>query len=80
MIPFLPSLSNNDTILLREIILGDLQVQRRGPLPRPARDVVVGAVAGAEPASEIAGFADGDAAEVCADACLYVRVNLPGAL
>lgn len=32
----------------------------------------MGAVAGAEPASEIAGFANGDAAEVCADACFHI--------
>lgn len=29
----------------------------------------MGAVAGAEPASVVAGLADGDAAEMCADAC-----------
>lgn len=33
------------------------------------------AVAGAEPASEVAGFADGDTAEVCADAFLTPDVS-----
>ena len=62
-------LSNHHLLILREIILRHRQIQRRGALSRPARDVVVGAVTGAEPASEVAGFAYGDAAEVGADAC-----------
>ena len=34
----------------------------------------MGAVAGAEPASEIARFADGDASEVGADACMTIAL------
>ena len=62
--------SNGNFTFLRKAVLRDLQIQRRRPLSRPARDVVVRAVAGAEPASEVAGFANGDAAEVGADACV----------
>ena len=61
--------SDNHLLVIREIIRGHRQIQRRGALPRAARDVVVRAVAGAEPAAEVAGFAYGDAAEVRAYAC-----------
>lgn len=60
---------NNHLLVLREVILGHRQVQRRRALPRAPGDVVVRAVAGAEPAAEVAGFANGDAAEVCAYSC-----------
>ncbi len=64
-----PELSTNDNgLLLRERILRDFQVQWRRPFSRAPGDVVVRAVAGAKPASEIAGFANGDATEMCADA------------
>ena len=66
---FRPSSSNNHLLILREFILGHRQIQRRWALSRAPGDVVVRAVAGAEPAAEIARFPDGDAAEVCADSC-----------
>jgi len=65
----LPHSSNNHLLILREFILRHRQIQRRGALPRAAGDVVVRAVAGAEPAAEVAGFAYRHAAEVGADAC-----------
>ena len=54
--------SNHHLLILREFILGHRQIQRRRAFPRPAGDVVVGAVAGAEPAAKVARFADGHAA------------------
>ncbi len=55
---------NNNLLILREPILRHRQIQRRRPLSHPPGDIVVGAVAGTEPAAEVAGFANGDAAEV----------------
>lgn len=67
--PSLLSTSTHDQlVVLGEVVRGDLQVERRGALAYAARDVVVRAVARAEPASEVAGLADGDASEMCADA------------
>ena len=60
--------TNNQTLLGRKLIPGHLQIQRRRPLPDPATDIVVAAVAGTEPAAEIARLADGDAAQMRADA------------
>ena len=60
--PTSPSSADNYLLVLRKVILRHRQIQRRGAFPRPARDVVVRAVAGAEPAAEVAAFADGDAA------------------
>ena len=54
--------SDNHLILLRKLVLRHRQVQRRGPLASAPGDVVVRAVAGTEPAAEIAGFANGHAA------------------
>lgn len=61
--------SNNYLIILGEIILRHRQIQGRRPLPRSSRDVVVRAVAGAEPTSEVAGLAYGDAAKMRTYAC-----------
>ena len=62
---FRNALTNDYLALFREIVLGDLEVERGGSLSYAAGDVVVGTVAGAEPAAEVAGFADGDASEMC---------------
>lgn len=64
-----PSSPDNHFVVVREVVFRHRQVQRGGALPRAPGDVVVRAVAGAEPAAEIAGFANGDAAEVGAYAC-----------
>jgi hypothetical protein len=76
--PFLPLLlktnreptllTNHQLLVLGEIVLGNLQVQRRRALSNPAGDVIMRAVARAEPAAEVAGLADGDTAQVCAHA------------
>lgn len=66
---FHPSSSNNHLLILREFVLRHRQIQRRRALSRTPGDVVVRAVAGAEPAPEVARFANGDTAEVCAHAC-----------
>lgn len=61
-------LSNNQTLLGREIISRHLQIQRRGPLPRPPTDIVMTPMARAEPAPEITRLANRHTAQVCADA------------
>ena len=61
-------LTDDDEAFLGELVLGNLEVQRRGPLPDPARAVVVRAVARAIVAAERAGVGDGDAAQVGAHA------------
>ncbi len=65
---FAAHLTNNQFFFLGEVVLWDLEVQRRGPLADAAGDVVVGAVAGAKPTTVVARLADGDTAEMCADA------------
>jgi hypothetical protein len=62
-------LPNDHLAVLGEVVLGNLEVERRRALSYAARDVVVGAVAGAEPAAEVAGLADGDTSEMGADTC-----------
>ena len=61
-------LADDDQAFLGELVLGNLEVQRRGPLPDPARAVVVRAVARAIVAAEGPGVSDGDAAQVGAHA------------
>jgi hypothetical protein len=61
-------LTNDDLVLFWEVILWHLQIQRRRSFSYAARDIVVGTVAGTEPAAEVSGFADWDASEVSADA------------
>jgi hypothetical protein len=72
MSPIQPSqkrrLTDNNRAFLGEVVCGDLEVERGRSLSYAARDVVVGAVAGAEPAAKVAGLADGDASEMGADA------------
>ena len=62
-------LTNHHLAVLGEIVLGNLEVERRRSLSYAARDVVVGSVAGAEPAAKVAGLADGDTSEMGADTC-----------
>jgi hypothetical protein len=50
-----------------EFVFRNLEIERRWPLPYASRDIVVRAVAWAEPASEIACFADGNATKMCTD-------------
>ena len=47
--------------------MGNLQVQRSGTLPDTAGDVVVGAVARAEPAAVVTGLTDRNTTKVGAD-------------
>lgn len=61
------SLTDDELAVLGEIVLGDLEVQRRGALAYTSGDVVVGTVAGAEPATEVAGLADGHTSQMRAD-------------
>ena len=68
-------LTDNQLAVVREVVLGDLEVKRGGSFPDAAGDVVVGTVAGAEPAAEVAGLADGHATQVCADACFPVSTT-----
>ena len=63
-----PRLTDNQLAVVGEVVRGDLEVERGGAFPDAARDVVVGAVAGAEPTAKVAGLADGHATQVCADA------------
>lgn len=63
------NLTNDNLALLGEVVCGDLEVERGGSLSYAARDVVVGSVAGAEPAAKVAGLADGHTTEMGADTC-----------
>lgn len=61
-------LTNNNLALLWEVVLWDLEVERCGSLSYTARDVVVRTVAGAEPASKVAGLANGHTTQMGAHA------------
>ncbi len=61
-------LTDNDLALLGEVVRRNLEVEGGGSLSYAARDVVVGSVAGAEPAAKVAGLTDGHTTEVSADA------------
>lgn len=63
----LSCLTDDDLALLGEVVLGDLEVERRRALADAARDVVVRTVAGAEPTAEFTSLADGDTTKVGAD-------------
>jgi len=60
--------TNDQRHILREIVCRNLKVKWSRSLPYTAGNIVMGAMARAEPASEVAGFADGHASQVCADA------------
>jgi hypothetical protein len=62
-------LTDDNLALLGEVVRGDLEVERRRSLSYATRDVVVGSVAGAEPAAKVAGLADGDTTKMGADTC-----------
>lgn len=60
-------LTNDEDLVLGELVLGNLQVQRGRALSDTARDIVVGAVARAEPAAVVTGLANGYTTKVSAD-------------
>jgi len=55
-------LTNNEEAIFHELVGRDLKVERGRAFPDSARSVVVGAVAGAVVAAEVAGICDGNAA------------------
>jgi len=65
-------LTNHYLAILGEVVLRNLKVKRGGSLSYTARDVVVGTMAGAEPAAEVTSLTDRDTTKVGADACDYV--------
>jgi hypothetical protein len=60
-------LTDDNLALLGEVVGRNLEVERSRSLSYAARDVVVGAVAGAEPAAKVAGLTNGDTSEMGAD-------------
>ena len=54
-----PRLTDDQLVLLGELVHGNLQVQRGGPLPYASGDIVVRTVAGAEPTAKVTSLADG---------------------
>lgn len=62
------TLPDNHTLLCREAVRRDLQVQRRRPLPGTPTDIVMTSMARAEPAAKVAGLANGHAPQVRANA------------
>jgi hypothetical protein len=63
------ALTDNHLAVLREIICRNLEVEGRRTLSYAARNVVVGSVAGAEPAAKVAGLANGHTSKMGADTC-----------
>lgn len=70
-----PHLTDDQLVLLGEIVFGDLEVKRSRSLAYTSGDIVVGTVAGAEPATEVTSLADWHTTQMCADAC-YVSVQV----
>lgn len=62
-------LTDEKGILGGKVIGGDLEVERGRSLSDTTGDVVVRAVAGAEPATVVTGFTDGHTTKVSADTC-----------
>jgi hypothetical protein len=62
-------LTNDHLAVLWEVVLWNLEVERGGSLSYATGDVVVGTVAGAEPAAKVASLADGHASKMGADTC-----------
>ena len=60
--------TNKKRAFCGETIGGNREIERGGTLPDTARDIVMRTVTGTEPATEVAGFADRDTAEMSADA------------
>lgn len=77
--PFLPSphtfavfhLTNDQLSVLGELVFGNLEVERGRALAYTPGNVVVGSVAGAEPATEVASLADGHTTKMRADTCSF---------
>lgn len=70
-------LTNDNLAVFREVILRHLEVEWCRSLSYAARNVVMGTVAGAEPAAEIAGLADGNASKMSADTCMLLASSEP---
>lgn len=64
---YLFHLTDDHAVVAGEAVLGNLEVQRGGTLSGTAGDVVVRTVAGAEPATKVTGFTNGDTTKVSAD-------------
>lgn len=64
----LSSLTDDQHTLLGKVVGRDLEIERGRSLSYPARDVVVGAVAGAEPTAIVAGLSNGYTTQMGADA------------
>lgn len=62
-------LTNDNLALLGEVVRGDLEVEWGRSLSYAARDVVVGSVARAEPASEVTSLTNGNTSKMGADTC-----------
>ena len=60
--------TNKQGVFCGETVRGNPEIERGGTLPDTARDIVMRTVAGTEPATELASFADRDTAEMRADA------------
>lgn len=60
-------LTDNKGLVLGEVVRGNLQVQRGRTPANATGDIVVGTVAGAEPAAVVTGLTDGDTTQVGAD-------------
>jgi hypothetical protein len=62
-------LTNDQKAFLGEIVGGNLEVEGGRSLSYATRNVVVGTVARAEPATEVTGLTDGDTTKMGADTC-----------
>lgn len=62
-------LTDNQGFILGEAVGRNLQVQRGRAPANTTGDIVVGTVAGAEPAAVVTGLTDGDTTQVGADTC-----------
>lgn len=70
-----PHLTDNQLVFLGEVVLGNLEVERSRSLAYTSGDIVVGTVAGAEPATEVTSLADWHTTQMCADA-YYVSAQV----
>lgn len=60
-----PNLTNDKLLLVVvELVLWDLQVERSGTSSNPSRDIVMGTVTRAEPSSVITSLSDGHTTQV----------------
>jgi len=60
----IPTLTYNEYVFCGEGVFRDLQIERGGAFPDPARGVVMGAVAGAVVAAVLSSVSDGYAAQM----------------